>query len=101
MKAPENLMRDGNNYSIPNRRGRQPSRVSPRSDYRLFWRFTCARTAADFYPAAVALASKLLKRGQDAADIAIDMEFLARRAGFSGFVLPVVADLSLMTRGAA
>ncbi|AOK29869.1 hypothetical protein AQ611_10975 [Burkholderia singularis] len=66
----------------------------------MFWRFACARTAADFYPAAVALASKLLKRGQDAADIASDMEFLARRAGLSCFVLPVVADLSLTTREA-
>lgn len=88
------------NHNMP-KRGRKPQRQSPRSDYPLFWRFACARTAATFYPAAVALASKLLKRGQDAADIASDMEFLARRAGFSCFVLPVVADLLLTTRGAA
>lgn len=100
MKAPEKLLRDGNQYSSPNRRGRKISRASTRSDYPLFWRFACARTAADFYPSAIALARKLLRRRQDAADIASDMEFLARRAGLSCFVLPVVADLSLTTREA-
>lgn len=70
------------------------SRTSSRSDYPLFWRFASARDAARFYPSAIALASKLLRRGQDPEAIAHDMEFLARRAGFSSFVRPVVHHLA-------
>ncbi|WP_146121675.1 hypothetical protein [Burkholderia multivorans] len=94
MKAPEKLLRDSNQYSSPKRCGRKISRASTRSDYPLFWRFANARTPAAFFPATVALASKLLKRGQSAADIARDMESLARRAGFSDFVAPVVHHLA-------
>jgi hypothetical protein len=74
--------------------GRKLSRTSPHSDYPLFWNLASARDAAHFYPAIVALASKLLKRGQAPENIAHDMAYLARHAGFSDFVAPVVHRLS-------
>lgn len=96
MKAPqEKILRDGSQYSTPNRRGRRISRASTRSDYPLFWRFACARTAKDFYPAAIALASKLLLRGQDPEIISHDMELLALRSGFANSVPIVVNDLAM------
>lgn len=95
----EKTLCDGSQYSTPNRRGRRISRTPPRSDLPLFKRFVFSDDAAHFYPSAVALASKLLKRGQDPENIAHDMERMARHAGLSDFVAPVVNELAM--RGAA
>lgn len=72
---------------------------SPRSEYRFFHRLGFAHDAAHFYPALVELTTRLLSRGQPAAQISHDLSQLVRVSGFSHAVAPVVHELAM--RGAA
>lgn len=99
MKATEKLLRDGNKYSNPNRFGRRISRVSPRSELPYFVRVAMLRTLPQLVCALRDLVPRLLRRGQDASNIAHDLALLSRTAGLDTFVAVFVHEF--VTRGTA
>lgn len=99
MKAPQEKLRDGRQYSSPNKCGRKISRVSPRSELPYFCRVNAARNLAQLASALYDLVPRLLRRGQAPQAIVHDLALLATTAGFAEAVMPLVHEI--LMRGAA